>query len=325
MPDLVLDVADLALAATVRRATFAPVTDAQVSVRAGEVVGLVGESGSGKSLTALTVLSLLPDQVSRTAGSVKVEDQEVAELDERGLARLRGAVAAIVFQDSLSSLNPTMTIGRQVEETVRVHRDCDRATARAAAIEALELVGFPQPHERYDSYPHQLSGGLRQRVAIAMAIALRPRLLIADEPTTALDVTIQAQILELLQRLARELDMGVLLITHDLGVIASVTDRVTVMYAGRTVESCTTLEAFASPQHPYTQALVLSAPTLTGPADVVLQGIPGVLPDPRRPEPGCPYAPRCTRALDRCVTEIPVLVRTDERSVACFNPVGSDD
>ena len=324
MSDVVLEIDDLVLTASLRRTTFTPVTDARLRVGAGEVVGLVGESGSGKSLTALAALALLPDNVSQTSGTVRVVGLDVADLDQSGLSQMRGGEAAIVFQDSLSSLNPTMTIGRQVEETVRLHRGLSRSEARPIALEALEHVGFPQPVERYGSYPHELSGGLRQRVAIAMAIAARPKLLIADEPTTALDVTIQAQILQLLARLAKELDMGVLLITHDLGVIAAVTDRVVVMYAGRTVESCTTLEAFESPRHPYTAALVDSAPRINGPADAVLNGIPGSLPDPRNPEPGCPYAPRCQRVLDRCTKTAPLLEEAAGRMLACYNPVGTD-
>jgi oligopeptide/dipeptide ABC transporter ATP-binding protein len=319
----VLSIRNLALQATIRRGLAYPVTDAHVHVNAGEIVGLVGESGSGKTLTALAALNLLPANIRRTAGEIHVNGIDVTTLKERELARLRGSAAAMVFQDSLSALNPSMSVGRQVAESVLIHEPVTRAVARDRAIEALEQVGFPQPSQRFDSYPHQLSGGLRQRVAVAMAIVNRPALLIADEPTTALDVTVQAQILELLRSLAAELDLGVLLITHDLGVVATTADRVTVMYGGRTVEEASTTSAFFSMRHPYTEALVSSAPTLSDPADLVLRGIPGSPPDPRDPEPGCPFAPRCSYVIDVCRTAPPTLQSEDARSFACYSPVGS--
>ncbi|MGI9116606.1 MAG: ABC transporter ATP-binding protein [Gaiellales bacterium] len=320
--DTVLAIEGLALEARIRRSIARPVADAHVHVRAGEIVGLVGESGSGKTLTALAALRLLPDNVTIAEGRVEVGGQDVRALDEAGLARVRGAVAGMVFQDPIGSLNPSLTIGRQVAEAVRIHGGVDRAAADARAIEALGLVGFPRARERFDAYPHQLSGGLRQRVMIAMAIANEPRLVIADEPTTALDVTVQAQILELLQGLVGELGVGVLLITHDLGVVASAADRVTVMYGGRTVEQCAVDEAFADMRHPYTEALVASAPTLSGSEETVLRGIPGAPPDPTHPEPGCPFAPRCTRVLPACAAEPPALAAIGEgRALACINPV----
>ena len=322
--DTVLAIEGLALEARIRRTIARPVADAHVEVRAGEIVGLVGESGSGKTLTALSALRLLPDNIEIAAGRVEVGGQDVRALDEAGLAALRGSVAGMVFQDPIGSLNPSLTIGRQVAEVVRIHQHADRAAADARAVEALGLVGFPHARERFDAYPHQLSGGLRQRVMIAMAIANEPRLVIADEPTTALDVTVQAQILELLQSLVAELGIGVLLITHDLGVIANAADRVTVMYGGRTVEQCSTLEAFRDMRHPYTEALVASAPTLVGSEDTVLRGIPGAPPDPTRPEPGCPFAPRCLRALAGCVDAPPAFTTIgDGRALACINPVSA--
>jgi len=320
---VVLEIADLALAATVRRSTFEPVAQADLTVRAGQVVGLVGESGSGKTLTALAALALLPSNVQVVRGSVTVAGHDLADLGETELAGLRGGTAAIVFQDSLGSLNPTMTIGQQVSEMVRLHGDVGRAGARDRALEALDQVGFPQPRARYGAYPHQLSGGQRQRAAIAMAIAGRPKLLVADEPTSALDVTIQAQILELLSRLARELGMGVLLITHDLGVVAAVADRVSVMYGGRTMEVGDTTAVFGAPDHPYTQALMGSAATLTR-ATGELRGIAGLPPDPRAPEPGCPFGPRCARATDICRMVPPALLPGwTGRLVACYHPVVS--
>ena len=322
--DIVLTIEGLVLRARIRQTTAEPVADAHVEVRAGEIVGLVGESGSGKTLTALSALRLLPDNVEIAAGRIEVAGQDVRTLDEAGLAGLRGSVVGMVFQDPIGSLNPSMTIGRQVAEVVRIHRRAGRAAADARAVETLGLVGFPHAHERFDAYPHQLSGGLRQRVMIAMAIANEPRLVIADEPTTALDVTVQAQILELLQSLVAELGIGVLLITHDLGVIANATDRVTVMYGGRTVEHCSTIAAFRDMRHPYTEALVASAPTLEGSAATVLRGIPGAPPEPTRPEPGCPFAPRCTRVLAGCVAAPPAFTAIGEgRALACSNPVPS--
>ena len=319
----VLSIKGLTLEATIRQGSIFPVTDAHVSVRPGEIVGLVGESGSGKTLTALSALSLLPSNIRRTAGTIEVVGRDTGAMDEHELSSLRGSAAAMVFQDSLSSLNPSMTIGKQVAEAVRIHQDIDRAQANELALTALDQVGFPQAQQRFDSYPHQLSGGLRQRVAIAMAIVNRPSLLIADEPTTALDVTVQAQILELLRSLVTELGMGVLLITHDLGVIATTADRVNVMYGGRTVEELPVLDAFTTMRHPYTEALVASAPTLTDTLDVVLHGIPGSPPDPRSPEPGCPFAPRCSYVTDVCSTTPPPLVRTDSSALACYHPVGA--
>ncbi|MEI6689537.1 MAG: ABC transporter ATP-binding protein [Thermoleophilia bacterium] len=320
--DTVLAIEGLALDARIRRAIARPVAEAHVEVRAGEIVGLVGESGSGKTLTALSALRLLPDNIEIAAGRIEVGGQDVRALDDAGLAALRGSVAGMVFQDPIGSLNPSMTIGRQVAEGVRIHQGVDRAAAAARAVEALGLVGFPHARERFDAYPHQLSGGLRQRVMIAMAIANEPRLVIADEPTTALDVTVQAQILELLQSLVAELGIGVLLITHDLGVIANAADRVTVMYGGRTVEQCSTLHAFGDMRHPYTEALVASAPTLEGSEATVLRGIPGAPPDPTRPEPGCPFAPRCTRVTAECTVVPPAYEEIGEgRSLACIHPV----
>ncbi len=323
MAQVVLEIVDLALRATVRRTGFEPVAKADLSVCAGEVVGLVGESGSGKTLTALAALALLPQNVHLVRGSVTVAGHDLADLDEPALANLRGGTAAIVFQDSLGSLNPTMTIGQQVSEMVRLHADVRRPVARDRALESLGQVGFPQPRARYDSYPHQLSGGQRQRAAIAMAIAGRPRLLVADEPTSALDVTVQAQVLQLLSQLARDLGMGVLLITHDLGVVAAVADRVNVMYGGRTMEAGATTAVFDEPAHRYTDALVRSAPTLSRTGDAQ-GGIPGLPPDPRAPEPGCPFAPRCGHASDTCRDSPPPLEPSPEgRLVACYHPVVS--
>jgi len=319
--DVVLSIEGLSISADVRGETVWPVTDVHVSVRAGEVVGLVGESGSGKSLTALSVPRLLPENVRITDGLIRVAGKDMSLLTDSELSRVRGGVVGMVFQDSLASLNPTKTIGQQVAEVVRLHDAVSRTQAEAKAVDVLADVGLPQPRERFRSYPHQLSGGMRQRVAIAMAIACEPQLVIADEPTTALDVTVQAQILALLRRLVDDRGMGVLLITHDLGVVANVADRTTVMYGGRTVEDCTVIDAFEAMRHPYTEALVASAPRLSG-LDSAGDGIPGAPPNPAHPEPGCPFEPRCSHAQSDCVVAPPPYITADNgQRFACFHPL----
>jgi oligopeptide/dipeptide ABC transporter ATP-binding protein len=287
----------------------------------GETVGLVGESGCGKTMTGMSIMRLLPPAGRITSGSVRLAGRELTALPPRDMRQARGRDVAMVFQDPMTSLNPTMTIGSQIAEAVRLHRRVSSAAARARAVEVLGLVGMPQPEQRLGSYPHQLSGGMRQRVMIALALACDPRLLIADEPTTALDVTIQAQILELLGQLRDRLSMGVLLVTHDLGVIAGQADRVLVMYAGRIVESGPTRELFARPRHPYTQALLGAIPKLDQEQDEELRSIPGLPPDLANPPAGCRFAPRCEFATDRCRTEDPVLSGGDmEHAYACFHP-----
>jgi oligopeptide/dipeptide ABC transporter ATP-binding protein len=285
----------------------------------GETVGLVGESGCGKTMTGMSIMRLLPPHGRIASGSVHLAGRELTALGEREMRQTRGRDVAMVFQDPMTSLNPTMTIGRQIAEAVRLHRSVSTAQARERAVEVLGLVGMPQPEQRLDSYPHQLSGGMRQRVMIALALACEPKLLIADEPTTALDVTIQAQILELLQRLRDQLSMGVLLVTHDLGVIAGQADRVLVMYAGRIVESGPTHELFARPRHPYTEALLGAIPRLDQEQGEELRSIPGLPPDLAHPPAGCRFAPRCAFATDRCRTEDPALTG-DTHTYACFHP-----
>lgn len=267
----------------------------------GEILGLVGESGCGKTVTALSMLRLLP-ATARIEGSAIFDSDNLLTMKEPKLRRLRGHDIAMVFQDPMTSLNPTFTVGEQIAETLRVHLAMSGATAAERGRDLLAQVGIPNPRGMFDEYPHRLSGGMRQRVMIAIAIACGPRLLIADEPTTALDVTIQAQILELLQGLQRELKMAVLLITHDLGVVAEVCNRVVVMYAGRMVEQASTSELFARPSHPYTRGLLDSIPRLE--VDVPrLTSIPGSVPSPDEVIPGCRFAGRCTRAGERCGVE----------------------
>jgi oligopeptide transport system ATP-binding protein len=276
-----------------------------------ETLAVVGESGSGKSVTALSVLGLIATPPGRiVGGSIRYRDRELVGMPSSELRRIRGKRIAMIFQEPMTSLNPVYTCGEQIIETVMLHEGVDRRVARARAIEMLQLTGIPSPEQRVDEYPHQMSGGMRQRVMIAMALVCRPDILIADEPTTALDVTIQAQILDLLRRLQSELGMGVLLITHDLGVVAETADRVAVMYAGQIVESCGVKAVFERALHPYTAGLLASLPRL-GAGRERLQVIPGQVPDPARYPEGCRFHPRCPLAEERCRRETPPLLTFD--------------
>jgi len=269
-------------------------------LRRGETLGLVGESGCGKSVSALSVMRLIPQPPGQIeSGEILFAGRDLLRLSEEEMCRVRGDEIAMIFQEPMTSLNPVLTCGFQIAESVILHQGVSKQEARNRAIEMLRLVGIPAPEQRVDEYPHQLSGGMRQRVMIAMALSCNPQLLIADEPTTALDVTIQAQILELLQRLQEELKMAVLMITHDLGVIAEVADRVAVMYAGQVVEYASTRDLFNSPQHPYTRGLMQSVPRLDESRER-LDIISGIVPDAREFPEGCRFAPRCPLAEDRC-------------------------
>ncbi len=280
-------------------------------VRAGETLALVGESGSGKSVTALSILRLLPEPAGKVVGGrVIFQGRDLLALPPAAMRRVRGREISMVFQEPMSSLNPVFTCGEQIVEVLVLHERMARRQARARAVELLEWVGIPAPGQRAAEYPHQLSGGMRQRVMIAMALACRPALLIADEPTTALDVTIQAQILELLQRLQDELGMAVLLITHDLGVVAETADRVAVLYAGQVVESCDSAAAFRQTRHPYTAGLLASLPRL-GSRGERLRVIPGQVPDAAHLPPACRFHPRCPAAEERCRTVDPPLQMLD--------------
>ena len=285
----------------------------------GETLGLVGESGCGKSVMSLSVMRLVPEPPGEIVeGEIRFNGRNLLSLDEAAFQGVRGNDVAMIFQEPMTSLNPVFTCGDQIDEAVMLHQRLARDAARAKTVDMLNLVGIPDPEQRANEYPHQLSGGMRQRVMIAMALSCNPELLIADEPTTALDVTIQAQILELLDRLQKELGMAVLMITHDLGVIAEVADRVAVMYAGKIVETGTVDEIFASPQHPYTRGLLESIPTL-GEEKNRLSVIPGTVPDATRFPAGCRFAPRCSLAEDVCVTDEPPLEPTaGSRHVACW-------
>jgi len=318
----VLEIKDLSTHIRQSTTTIQAVGNVDLYLDPGETLGLVGESGCGKSMTGLSIMGLLPPGGSIVGGSIKLEGRELVGLADRDLRKVRGNEIAMIFQDPLTSLDPTKTIGSQVAEPVALHRGASKKEALKRAAEVLSLVGLPRPKERLGDYPHQLSGGLRQRVMIAMALSCEPKVLIADEPTTALDVTIQAQILDLLDDLRSRLHMAMVLITHDMGVIAGHADRVNVMYAGRIVETTETSELFAHMHHPYTQALLASIPRLTQDRDQRLLNIPGLPPDLGHPPAGCRFAARCSRASDRCREEEPALIgETAAHLYSCWHPV----
>ena len=307
MSEPLLEVIDLQTHFHTEDGVVRAVDGVSYALQPGETLAVVGESGSGKSVTALSILRLIPMPPGRIeSGRIVFRGRDLLALSESEMRELRGRAISMIFQEPMTSLNPVHTCGEQVAEVVRLHERLDRAAARERALEMFRLVGIPSPEQRLDEYPHQMSGGMRQRVMIAMALACRPALLIADEPTTALDVTIQAQILDLLQRLRQELGMAVLLITHDLGVVAETADRVAVMYAGQVVEQCTTREAFRATRHPYTAGLLASLPRLGGDADR-LRVIPGQVPDAAAFPSGCRFHPRCPIAVERCRRDMPTL------------------
>ena len=318
----VLEITDLSTHIQQHKSVVQAVCSVDLTIAPGETHGLVGESGCGKSMTSLSIMGLLPPGGAIVGGSIKLDGRELVGLPERDLRKIRGNDIAMIFQDPLTSLDPTKTIGYQVAEPVRLHRGASKAAAMDRAAEVLGLVGLPKPKERLGDYPHQLSGGLRQRVMIAMALTCEPRLLIADEPTTALDVTIQAQILALLDDLKDRLGMAMLLITHDMGVIAGHADRVHVMYAGRMVETAETANLFRRMRHPYTHALLASIPRLGQDSTQWLLSIGGLPPDLSDLPDGCRFAPRCSRATDKCRSREPPLTGETEGHVfSCWHPV----
>jgi peptide/nickel transport system ATP-binding protein len=321
-----LSIEDLRTDIRLRRGTVHAIDGVSLTVNPGECLGIVGESGSGKTMTALSIMRLLPGGGEVVSGRIVVDGVDVARLSEAGLEDVRGNLIGMIFQDPLTSLNPTMTIGDQIAESVRLHRGASKQAALDRAVEVLGLVGMPRPAERIGNYPHQLSGGMRQRVMIAMALACEPKLLIADEPTTALDVTIQKQILELIDSLRQRLGMAVILVTHDLGVIAGRADQVAVMYAGRIVETAPTPVLFANPRHPYTEALFEALPekAADGASIKRLYNIPGQPPDLTAPPAGCKFAPRCRYARAECLATEPGLTEAGKAHLyRCFYPVGS--
>jgi peptide/nickel transport system ATP-binding protein/oligopeptide transport system ATP-binding protein len=295
------------------------VDDVSFDVAPGEVLGIVGESGSGKSVTALSILGLLPQPPGRVAaGEILFEGRDLLKIPRSELRKLRGSAIGMIFQEPMTSLNPVFTIGDQITETIRVHERIGAAAARARGIEMLAKVGIPSPDRRIDDYPHQLSGGMRQRVMIAMALSCSPKLLLADEPTTALDVTIQAQILDLLRDLRREFGMAIVIITHNMGVIAEFADRVAVMYAGRIAEEGPIERIFDAPTHPYTAGLLASTPDMLSDAPR-MRTIPGTLPSLYELPPGCRFAPRCARRIEGCDSGRPAMLRlAPGHSAACI-------
>jgi peptide/nickel transport system ATP-binding protein len=318
----VLEVKNLKTVFFTNSGLFKAVDDVSFTVGRGETLAIVGESGCGKSVTALSVMRLVPDPPGRiVGGTVTLEGTDLLGLDEAAMRDVRGNRISMIFQEPMTSLNPVMRIGDQITEVVRLHRDVASKDAWKQAVDMLRLVRIPEPERRALEYPHQLSGGMRQRAMIAMALACRPALLIADEPTTALDVTIQAQILALMVDLQQRLGTGLILITHDLGVVAQTAQRVIVMYAGKKVEEATVEALFENPRHPYTRGLMASMPeviTLEAKPDARLTEIPGMVPSLTNLPPGCAFAPRCKLAIDRCRAEYPPLQDFNGHLAACW-------
>ena len=286
--------------------------DVSIHLKEGEVLGIVGESGSGKSVTAYSLMGLTAHPGKLIGGTLQFNGHEIEEMGEKEMRKIRGKEISIIFQDPMTSLNPVYTIGNQITEVIRLHTDKDKKQAYARAKELLELVGINEPEKRLKQYPHELSGGMRQRVMIAIALACEPKLLIADEPTTALDVTIQAQILELMMELKDKLGMAIIMITHDLGVVASMCDRIAVMYAGRIVEYGTTDDIFYRPHHMYTKGLIRSIPRLDTKEHERLVPIEGTPVDLLNPPAGCPFAPRCEACMKICLREMPPVTQFDD-------------
>jgi len=320
-----LSVEDLRVEFWTSRGTVYAVNGISFDVKAGETLGIVGESGCGKSVTSLALLGILSRAGRVTSGSALFEGRDLLALDDDELRKIRGREIAMIFQDPMSSLNPVLTVGRQIREALETHFDMERRPADRRAAELLEQVGIPSARQRLGDYPHQFSGGMRQRAMIAMALACEPKLLIADEPTTALDVTIQAQILDLLRELVAERDTSLILITHDLGVVAGLCERVHVMYAGTFVETGSAAQVFASPQHPYTFGLLQSVPRLDTGRRQALQPIAGSPRNMLSPPDSCPFAPRCPNRIQVCTQELPLLEPVESgHRIACFNPVPAD-
>ncbi|MEI7600379.1 MAG: ABC transporter ATP-binding protein [Aestuariivirga sp.] len=313
---MMLKVRDLTVSFRTEQGIVRAVDGVSFDVGEGELLGVVGESGSGKTVSLLAVMGLITDPNAIIAGSIQYRGRELVGLKSRAMRELRGKEIAMIFQDPMTALTPVYTIGWQIAEQVLAHNNVSKSAAWQRAIDLLAEVNIPKPEETAHRYPHQLSGGMRQRVVIAMALSCNPALLVADEPTTALDVTVQAQILDLLHKLRRNHGSAIVFITHDMGVMAEIADRMLVMYAGRVVERGTKQELFSSPMHPYTRALLDSIPPLTGERPRRLRAIPGTPPNLLNRPPGCAFAPRCTLRFDKCDTE-PAL-GSGQRAAACF-------
>ncbi len=319
MPQQLLDIENLRTYFYTREGTIPAVDGVTFHIDRGETLGLVGESGCGKSVTALTILQLIPQPPGRIeSGEILFNNEDLLKKSTKEIRNIRGNKISMIFQEVMTSLNPVLRIGRQLSEAIEIHQNLDRRQAMDKAVELLRVVGIPLPHKRINEYPHQLSGGMRQRVMIAMAIVCNPELLIADEPTTALDVTIQAQVLELMKELKRMLQTSILIISHDLGVVAEMADRVIVMYAGKIVEESKVGQLFSHPLHPYTRGLLNSIPRLTGERGK-LSIIEGVVPRPTDFPEGCRFHPRCTQVHDQCKDQEPPLMKlNDGRRVSCW-------
>jgi oligopeptide transport system ATP-binding protein len=321
-----LSVEDLEVRFWTSRGIIHAVNGVSFDVAPGETLGIVGESGCGKSVTSLAILGILPRAGRVTAGSVRYQGRDLVGLSDDELRSIRGKEIAMIFQDPMTSLNPVLTIGRQIREALETHFDLDKDEANKRAGELLDRVGIPSAKMRLKDYPHQFSGGMRQRAMIAMALACEPKVLIADEPTTALDVTIQAQILGLLRELVAERDTALILITHDLGVVAGMCERVNVMYAGMFMETGSARQVFAKPRHPYTLGLLQSVPRLDAARKTALQPIEGAPRDMLFPPNACPFAPRCRYEVDQSRKEVPPLEQIEPgHKVACFNPVPEEE
>ncbi len=326
MPEPLLAVENLRVQFWTGRGTVYAVNGVSFEIGAGETLGIVGESGCGKSVTSLALLGILPRAGRVTSGTARFGGHDLLQLTDKELRRIRGREIAMIFQDPMTSLNPVLTIGRQIREALETHFGMERKAGEVRAAELLDQVGIPSAKERISDYPHQFSGGMRQRAMIAMALACEPKLLIADEPTTALDVTIQAQILDLLRGLVAERDTALILITHDLGVVAGMCERVNVMYAGMFMETGSAEQVFGVPRHPYTFGLLQSVPRLDAPRGRKLQPIEGAPRDMLRPPHACPFAPRCSYEVPLSRAEVPPLLEIEPgHRVACFNPVPADE
>ena len=315
---MLLSVKNLITEFPVKKGIVRAVEDVSFDVDAGEILAIVGESGSGKSVTSLSVMGLLAEPGHVAGGSMEFEGKDLARLSEKEYRELRGNDMAMIFQEPMTSLNPVYRVGNQIVEAIRTHEKVSKSEAKARAVDLLRKVGIPSPEARINDYPHQMSGGMRQRVMIAMALACNPKLLIADEPTTALDVTIQAQILDLLRRLRDDTGMAVLLITHDLGVVSETADRVVVMYSGQVVEEAEVRALFEHPMHPYTLGLLKSIPRLEDDDTKRLYMIKGMVPNPLEMPPGCHFSDRCDSCMDICRKQVPEIVDIDGHKVRCF-------
>lgn len=320
MQKTIVEVNNLETTFFLKTGPFKAVNNISYKIHEGETLGIVGESGCGKSVTSFSLMRLIEKPGKITGGEVILNGRDILKVSESEMEDIRGDEMAMIFQEPMTALNPVLTIGAQIDEQVIKHKNCSQSEAKARSIEMLKLVGIPSPEERYSNYPHQLSGGMRQRAMIAMALSCEPAFLIADEPTTALDVTIQAQILELIQELQEKMKMSVQFITHDLGVISEISDRVLVMYGGQTCEVGKTSDLVRSPRHPYTAALIQSRPKV-GERLNRLKTIEGSVPAPHEYAAGCPFVNRCHRAKSECHHQKPPLVEVAlEHSIACFNP-----